>query len=82
MPNVTLTNHQVIELVRQLPPTQRRELLLSLASDAQTRRAERMAYVEGRLRALAAARSLDWETMDEDAREQLVDDLLHEGRNT
>lgn len=78
MPNVTLTDDQVIELVRQLPPTQRRALLLSLASDAQARRAERMGYAEERLRLLAAERGLAWETMDEDARELFVDDLLHE----
>lgn len=80
MPSVTLTNDQVVALVEQLPPEQKRAVLFALAGDAQTRRAERMAYAEDRLRALAAERGLDWDAFDEDAREQFVDDLLHEDR--
>lgn len=80
MPQLTLTNDQIVELVRQLPPIQRREVLRSLASDAQTRRAERMTYAEDRLRALATARGLAWDDLDEDAREVFIDDLLHEDR--
>ena len=80
MPSVTLTNDQVVELVQQLPPTQRRLVLLSLASDAQARRAERMTYAEDRLREVAAARGLTWDDLDEDAREGFIDDLLHEER--
>jgi hypothetical protein len=80
MPNLTLTNDQVVELVRQLSPIQKREVLRSLASDAQTRRAERMTFAEDRLRALAAVRGLVWDDLDEDAREAFVDDLLHEDR--
>jgi len=72
MPHVTLTNDQVVALVEQLPPEQ--------TSAAQTRRAERQGYAEGRLRTLATERSLDWEALDEDAREEFVDDLLHEER--
>ena len=80
MPSVTLTNDQVVELVRQLPPAQKRLVMLSLASDAQTRRAERMTYAEDRLRTLATARGLAWDDLDEDAREGFIDDLLHEDR--
>ncbi|NTV62834.1 MAG: hypothetical protein HGA65_04770 [Oscillochloris sp.] len=75
-----MTNDQVVELVRQLPPTQKREVLRSLASDAQARRAERMTYAEDRLRALATARGLAWDDLDADAREVFIDDLLHEDR--
>ncbi|NCC34070.1 MAG: hypothetical protein EOM24_18970 [Chloroflexia bacterium] len=80
MPRVTLTNDQVVELVRQLSPDQKREVLLVLAEDAQALRAERMVKAEDRLRALASARGLVWESLDEDAREAFVDDLLHEDR--
>jgi hypothetical protein len=78
MPQLTLTNEQVIELVRQLPPLQKREVLRSLASDAQTRRAARMTYAEDRLRALAITRGLAWDDLDADAREAFIDNLLHE----
>jgi hypothetical protein len=80
MPNLTLTNDQVVELVRQLSPSQKREVLRSLASDAQTRRAERMTFAEDRLRALATVRGLVWDDLAEDAREAFVADLLHEDR--
>ena len=73
MPQLTLTNDQVVELVRQLPPIQKREVLRSLASDAQTRRAERMTYAEDRLRTLATARGLAWDDLDEDAREAFIE---------
>ncbi|MBP1468927.1 hypothetical protein EYB53_024675 [Candidatus Chloroploca sp. M-50] len=78
MPRVTLTNDQVVELVRQLSPDQKREVLLVLAEDAQALRAERMVKAEDRLRALASARGLAWESLDEDAREAFIDDLLHD----
>jgi len=78
MPHVTLTNDQVVALVEQLPPEQKRAMRFVLASDAQTRRAERQGCAEGRLRTRATERGLDWDALDEDAREGFVDDLLHE----
>lgn len=80
MPSITLSNDQVVELVRQLPPTQKRAVLLALASEFQARRTERMAYAEDRLRTLAATQGLVWDELDEDARELFIDDLLHEER--
>lgn len=77
MPSVSLTTDQVVDLVKQLPPVQKRALLLELASDAQIRRAERMAYAEDRLRILAAERGLVWDELDDDTREIFIDDLLH-----
>jgi hypothetical protein len=79
MASVTLTNNQVVELVLQLPPPQKRAVLLSLASEAQSRRAERMAVAEARMRVLATEHGLVWDTLDEDAREAFVDNMLHEG---
>jgi hypothetical protein len=78
MVTVTLTSEQVLILVQQLTPNQKRELLLVLATEAQTQRDERMLYAENRLRSLAAARGLSWDELDEDAREEFVDNLLHE----
>jgi hypothetical protein len=80
MASVTLTNNQVVELVQQLPAPQKRAILLLLARDAQSRHGERIAQSEERLRALARERGLVWETLDDDARETFIDDLLHEGR--
>jgi hypothetical protein len=78
MPSVTLTDDQVVELVKQLPAQQKRAVLLVLAEAAQTRRAERMAHAEAQLRQRAAEHGLDWEALTEDEREAFIDDLLHE----
>lgn len=78
MPSVTLTNDQVIELVKQLPAQQKQAILLVLAEEAQTRRDDRMAYAETQLRLRATERGLSWDTLTEDQRELFVDELLHE----
>ena len=73
-----LTDEQVLSLIGQLPPTKKRAALLALARDASTRREERMAYAEAQLRQRARERGLDWDALDEAAREALVNRLLHE----
>jgi hypothetical protein len=78
MPNVTLTDDQVVELIKQLPAQQKRAILLVLAEDAQMRRDQRMAYAESQLRRLSTERGLNWDTLTEDEREAFIDDLLHE----
>jgi TRAP-type C4-dicarboxylate transport system substrate-binding protein len=78
MPSVTLTDDQVVELVRQLPAQQKRAVLLVLAEAAQARRDERMTHAEAQLRRRAAERGLNWDALTEDAREAFIDDLLHE----
>lgn len=78
MPQVTLTDDQVVELVKQLPAQQKRAVLLVLAEAAQARRDERMAYAEVQLRLRAAEHGLNWEALTEDEREAFIDDLLHE----
>ena len=78
MPSVTLTDDQVVELVKQLPAHQKRAVLLLLAEAAQPRRDERMAHAETQLRQRAAERGLDWDALTEDERETFIDDLLHE----
>jgi TRAP-type C4-dicarboxylate transport system substrate-binding protein len=80
MPVPDLTTEQVIQLVRQLPPERKREILLALASDAAPRRAQRMQDAEAQLRKVCAARGLNWDTMSEEERERLADDLIHEDR--
>ena len=78
MPTVALTNEQVVELVRQLPPLPKRAALISLAQEAYNKRSERMAFAESQLRQLCAQRGLDWDVLSEDEREIFIDDLLHE----
>jgi hypothetical protein len=80
MPIVELSDAQVVDLVKQLPPDRQRAALLVLAAGAAERRDERIQFAEGQLRRLAAERGLEWDKMPDDRRQDLVDDLLHEDR--
>ena len=80
MPILELSDAQVVELVKQLPPERRRAALLALAAGATQRREERMEYAEARLRHASAERGLEWDKMSEGQREDFIDDLLHEDR--
>ena len=80
MPTVELSEGQVLELAKQLPPEKQRELLLALAGGAARRRDKRMAYAETQLRRISSERGMDWDKMSEEERERLVDDLVHEDR--
>lgn len=81
MATVELTTEQIVSLVRQLPPERKREVLLVLAGDSQTRRESRMTYAQEQLRRLCAERGLDWDAMSELEREDLADELIHEDRS-
>ena len=80
MPILELTDEQMVELVKQLPPERQRAALLALAAGATQPRGERMKYAEGQLRRACAERGLDWDKMSDDQREAFVDDLIHEDR--
>ena len=76
---VELTTDQIVSFVQQMPPEER-QALLTIAEEAAANRASRMARPEDKLRQLCAARGLNWDTMTEDEREELVDSLIHEDR--
>ena len=80
MPTVNLTDEQVIDLVTQLPPEQKRAALFALAKDADIQREKRLDKAEAQLRRLCSERGLDWDAMGEDKRETFIDDLIHEDR--
>lgn len=80
MPKLELTDQQIVDLVKQLPPERKREALLALAQDAAARRDERMKNGEAQIRRACAERGLDWDKMSDDEREAFFDDLVHEGR--
>jgi hypothetical protein len=79
MPTLELTDEQVLELVKQLPPEQQRTALLALAAGSEER-AELRAVAQTQLGSLATNRVLDWDEMTEDQREALIDDLVHKDR--
>lgn len=80
MPTVTLTDDQVIDLVRQLPMERKRTALLLLAEGGRARREARLDYAETQMRRLCAERGLDWDALGEEEREAFIDDLIHEDR--
>lgn len=80
MASVELTTAQVIQLVQQLPAADKKDVLLALAAEAQSSRANRDSLAESQLQRLAAERGLNWDAISDDARQQLVDDLIHEDR--
>jgi TRAP-type C4-dicarboxylate transport system substrate-binding protein len=80
MPILELSDEQVVDLVKQLPPERQRAALLALAAGAGQRREERMKYAEQQLQQRCAKRGLDWDKMSEDEREAFIDDLVHEDR--
>jgi hypothetical protein len=80
MPTLELTDGQVVELVRQLPPDRRRAALLALAADGAARRDLRLSETEAGLRRAAVQRGRDWDRMSDDEREAFVDGLVHEDR--
>jgi predicted Fe-S protein YdhL (DUF1289 family) len=75
-----LTPDQVVGIVQQMPPEEKRAVLLAIAEQAEVSRTARMNQAAAQFRQLCAARGLNWDTMTEAERENFVDDLIHEDR--
>lgn len=78
MATVTLTDEQVVQLVKQLPPQSKRRVLTDLNAGRDDWWQASATKGEQDMRRLASARGLNWDTMTETQREALVDDILHE----
>jgi hypothetical protein len=78
MPNLTLSNEQVIELFKQLPEAQQREVY-KILSLRQWRRWESLSnYALEKARIVAKERGYDWDTMTEEEKEDFIDQIVHE----
>ncbi len=78
MVTLTLSNDQVVELIKQLPPDGKKAVLDALGTDANLWWEIRLAQGEEQLESIAAKRGLTWDQMSEEERERFIDDLLHE----
>ena len=78
MATLSLTDEQVVQLVKQLPPQSKRRVLTDLTAERDQWWQTTACGGEKDMRRLASARGLDWDSMTEAQREALVDDLLHE----
>ena len=77
---IELTTEQIIDVIQQMPPKEKRTILIALAEKASSGHEERMKYAESQVRQLCASRGLNWDTMTETEREDFIDDLVHEDR--
>ncbi len=80
MPTVSLTNEQVTTLVAQLPTDQQEAVLTFLLTRHWPTWIALSQQGAAGVRAAAAQRGKDWDTMTEDEREIFIDDMLHEDR--
>ena len=78
MVTLTLTEEQVMELVRQLPADRQEALLQYLLLNRWPTWVGLSDDIRESVRSAARQRGRDWDSMTEDQREEFVDDLLHE----
>jgi hypothetical protein len=78
MVTLTLSDQQVVELVKQLHPDAKRAVLDVLMSERELWWEITVVQGEEKLRKLASQHGLDWGKMSETDREEFVDNLLHE----
>jgi hypothetical protein len=71
---------QVLDIIGSLSAERRRLVLYELARDSEDAWRRNTAYAEQQLRKLADERGQDWDQMDDQQRQRLVDDLLHEAK--
>ncbi|MBE5228886.1 MAG: hypothetical protein INR81_07090 [Microcystis aeruginosa PMC 728.11] len=78
MPKLTLSNEQAIELVKQLPEDQKREVYKILILSQWNRWESLSNYAIDKARIVAKERGYDWDTMTEEEREEFIDEIVHE----
>ncbi len=78
MATLSLTDEQVLQLVKQLPPQSKQRVLTDLTAERDQWWQTAAREGEQDMRRLAVARSLNWDSMSEAERESFVDELLHE----
>ena len=78
MPNLTLSNEQVIELVKQLPEAQQQELFRFLIQRQWGNMEAITDYGSQQAKIVAAERGYDWDTMTEEEKEEFIDNIVHE----
>jgi predicted Fe-S protein YdhL (DUF1289 family) len=74
---VEVSESQVVEWVQQMSPEAKHEVLRALIPRLDAFEAL-VDYGGERIRALCTGRGLDWDSMTEQDRERLIDELLHE----
>ncbi|NCP16865.1 hypothetical protein GW866_07460 [bacterium] len=68
---------QLVEWVRRLSPAVKQSLLRVLIPEMDTLE-QLLQYGDQRIRDVASRRGIDWASLNEQQREKLIDDILHE----
>ena len=78
MAALEINEEQIAALIQQLSAEQRERVLFALARQPAEEVEARRQKAQAELRRIAAERGQDWDTMSDEERQDLVDDLLHE----
>ncbi len=78
MPQLTISEEQVLELLRQLSPEGKQKALKLLRSELVSDFLATTKELSEHLHRWAAERGIDLDALDEDEWEALVDDIVHE----
>jgi hypothetical protein len=74
---LSLTDEQVEQSVKQLPPQSKQRVLIDLTAERDQWWQATAREGEKDMKRLAAERGLDWDAMTESEREAFVDDILY-----
>ncbi len=75
MPNLTLSNEQVIDLFKQLPEDQKQEVYKILILSQWDRWESLSNYAIDKARIVAKERGYDWDTMTAEEKEEFIDNI-------
>jgi hypothetical protein len=75
---LTLSNDQVVEIVRQLPTEQQTEIFRFLLLQQWGQWESLSRYGTNKVKIAAQERGFDWDAMTEDEREDFIDNVVHE----
>lgn len=79
---IKLTTEQIINSIQQLPGEDKLAVVLALAKESMPRRAERMQYLESKVRDVCTKRGLNWDTMTDEDRQDFINAIVHEDRES
>ncbi len=79
MPTITLSNDQVVELVKQLPQEYQQEVFRFLLLQQWDQWEALSNYGADQVRLVAWERNQDWDRMTEEERENFVNAIVQEG---
>lgn len=78
MPVLNISNEQVVEMVKQLPPEQKTEIFQFLLLQNWEEWESLSQYGTAKIRIIAKEYGYNWDLMTETEREEFIDQVVHE----